>query len=725
MNQSEWQDLKIKKPKLLLFRSIRMNLPQFILHHFVDQEECLRQDFTLQVISDVDCDLDELCDLHQPDLLMFESGVYAGARRIRNAHTHIDIPRIGFCNADAYCPTRSIFLSDMDRWGVGTLFTHAISMPSYTTEIADRLFLWPNFINPKRFSFQRRPKDTTVLLTGSRAPSYPWRNAISRVLSERYPVMSSPHQGWFDADAASGMVVGEAYIRQLSQAIFVPACGSIAREAVRKHFEIPAAGSCLIAEKTPALVAAGFIDMQNCLFADKSDVLDKVGYLLERRSELERIVQAGQELVQAKHTMRMRTQVADWLRLYKERTTGQQIVQRDPFGPLELTTDGALASHYFEARSEQTAVIRSALGDIDSNRLPAARAKFIRSNSWHFTAEAALGMALTYIRGGRPRLAIEWSWRIIDNELSMNGLEPDPVVWSTLIRALLCAGRVNEARRHARLAPWIRHHELDRIRGLVAYLSNLSPPQLVSGPERATVHPWENLGLEKWLNQIVGDLRRCGQSRLSKRAASMDAKNYLEDISAYCAADSDERLHSVPSELRKLRRTQILRLDTQAPRLSMRTSGPPARKVLPMLLRWAMKRLGVKMPTLVHESAALAETADYGQIVLYNAPTTSILVDAVFSGASRNPNLHFENPIAKSVVETIHGTKLFMIVGEGAGERLDPNVLIERAEVLVLRGGGQKREELISKLLASKRFMKLDTGVQTAGAILRRRATVV
>jgi hypothetical protein len=697
-------------------------LPQFILHHFDDQEECLRQSFSLHVVTDIDSDLDELCDLHQPELLMFESGVYAGKRQIRNARTHSDIPRIGFCNSDAYCATRSIFLSDMDRWGVETFFTHSISMPSYTTEIADRLFLWPNFVNPRRFAFHRQPKDTTVLLTGSRAPHYPWRNAISRVLSERFPVTNSPHLGWFNATATSGMVIGEAYLKQLGQAIFVPACGSIAKEAVRKHFEIPAAGACLIAEKTPALEAAGFADMQNCVFADKSDVLEKVTYLLDHRSELDRLVQAGQDLVQLRHTMRSRTQVADWLTLHKEQRPGQRIVQKDPFGPLELVARSSQCeSSYLRAGSEQIAIIRSGRTDIGRNDLRAARAKFTRSNNWHFTTEAALGMALTYIQDGRPLHAVEWIWRIVDNELSMNALDPDPVAWATLIRAWLCAGKFNEARKHAQLVPWVRHHELDRMRSLVGRLSNLPPLELAVRPQRATVHGLEKLSAEDWRTRLSGDLRRCGQTRLAERVATVNVDEFSENDSIENAALTDELAYRALSQIEALRRAHKWRLGTLAPRLTMRTCGPPERKLLPTILRWAMKGFGLQMSMLVRESANLAETADYGQIVLHRTPTTSILVDAVFSAAARNPNLHFANPVANSIVESDNGAKLFLIVGEDHREEVDAALLIERAEVFVLNGTSKQRShELISKVLASKKFVRLGSGVAAEGAIFRR-----
>ncbi len=719
----ELRQLEKPKPRLLLFRSIRANLPPFILQHFEDQEDCLRQSFNLHVISDIDCDLDRLCDLHQPELLMFESGVYAGKRTIRNYHTHQHIPRIGFCNSDAYCAARSIFLSDMDRWGVETFFTHSISMPSYTTEIADRLFLWPNSVNPKRFSFQRQPKCTTVLLTGSRAPHYPWRNAISRILSERFPVANSPHFGWFDANAAGTMVMGDAYVQQLAQSIFVPACGSIAREAVRKHFEIPAAGACLIAEKTPALEAAGFVDMENCIFADQSDVVDKVSYLLDHPPELECIVEAGKNLVHLRHTIRKRTQVADWLALHKQRREGQRIQQRDPFGKLELVANDSLSDpSCFSSGSEQITIIRSGMVDVGRNDLMAARAKFTRSNNWRFTTEAALGMALASIRDGRPRVAMEWIWRILDNDLSMNALEPEPVVWATLIRAWLCMGKLNEARRHSQVIPWVNHHELDRMRNLVAHLSNLPPPARSTLPQRATVHALEKLAIEEWRSRLAADMRKCGQFQLSDQMASLSLDAFPENVSIDSITTPTELADSTLRQIEALRRAHKRSLGAVAARLEMRISGPPSRRLFPMAKRWAMKRLGIQESGLVRKSADLAATADYAQVVLHT-PATTILADAVLSGAAQNPNLRFTNPVANSIFQSVNGARIFLILGEDQCDSVDLPLLMERAEVLVLDGTPtRKSRKFISDLLAAGLFDRLEFDINPRGAIFRRRA---
>ena len=49
-------------------------LPQFVLAHQREHVKCLSQFFNVVVI-DHDCDYQQICDRHQPDLTLFESGV--------------------------------------------------------------------------------------------------------------------------------------------------------------------------------------------------------------------------------------------------------------------------------------------------------------------------------------------------------------------------------------------------------------------------------------------------------------------------------------------------------------------------------------------------------------------------------------------------------------------------------------------------------------------------
>src|SRR5262249_10141164 len=156
----------------------------------------------------------------------------------------------------------------------------------------------------------------------------------------RFPALHSPHFGWSSKKgkpSATGFLEGEKYAQLINSAWVAPTCGTIANEVVRKHFEIPACNTCLITQRTAALEAAGFVDMVNCVFADETDVLDKLEWLFERPDELARITSAGKQLVDSQHTMQQRDQVFQWFTLHKKLKPGEKIVQAaGPFAPLTI-----------------------------------------------------------------------------------------------------------------------------------------------------------------------------------------------------------------------------------------------------------------------------------------------------------------------------------------------------------------------------------------------------
>ena len=141
-----------------------------------------------------------------PELALFESGVYVGKRKITNTSACPEIPKIGLCNSDAYCVTRNVFLSDMDQWGIETFFTISMSMAEYTPEIAGDLFVWPNFVDAGLYRDYGESKIIPVLITGSHASHYPWRNRISRIMTQFYPALSTPHfwLAWEGPDLSNG-----------------------------------------------------------------------------------------------------------------------------------------------------------------------------------------------------------------------------------------------------------------------------------------------------------------------------------------------------------------------------------------------------------------------------------------------------------------------------------------------------------------------------------------
>ena len=321
------------KPKLVFFRGAREQLPFYIRLHLQDRVNCLAQFFDVTVI-DHDCDYREICDRYLPEITVFESGVFAGSKHITNTAAHPAIPKVGFCDTDAYCESRTLFISDMARLGIDTFFSHSVSLAEYTPDIADRLFVCPNFADPAVFHDYGIPKTIPVLLTGSVIAHYPWRHRIGKIIPQYYPSMTCPHFGWSDESKTFRMISGDQYARMMNASWVVPTCGTIAKELVRKHFEIPAAKACLVTERTAGTEAAGFVDGQNCIYADERDVLDKLDYFFQHQGELAQISSAGYELVHSRHTIRQRDEVFQWFKLRKTLRPSQTIVQTGPFEPL-------------------------------------------------------------------------------------------------------------------------------------------------------------------------------------------------------------------------------------------------------------------------------------------------------------------------------------------------------------------------------------------------------
>src|SRR5262249_24332264 len=157
---------------------------------------------------------------------------------------------------------------------IDTAFSICTTAAEHIPELADKLFVWPNFIDADVYRDYGQAKVVPVFFPGTIAtPQYPWRRRVATVVAECYPSLLSPHHGYDRKRSRIGrMMYGECYARTINASWFVPTCGSVAKEVLRKHFEIPGCKACLITEKSAALESAGFVDMQNCVFADETTV---------------------------------------------------------------------------------------------------------------------------------------------------------------------------------------------------------------------------------------------------------------------------------------------------------------------------------------------------------------------------------------------------------------------------------------------------------------------
>lgn len=511
------------KPKLVFFQyEYDSHLPPFVLIHKREHVKCLSEFFDVTVVNH-DCEYQQICDQYEPDLALFESGLpYLSSRRpnISKSHVYPQIPKIGLLHSDAFSEHRSGFLSDMDHWGIDTFFAIATTAAEHTPEIADQLFIWPNFVDADTYHDYGESKNIPVLFTGNQSALYPWRQAVSKKISKHYPTLQCPHGGYDPRSATAQLMVGESYARLLNASWCVPACGTAAKELVRKHFEVPACKSCLITDRSPALEAAGFVDMKNCVMVDDHNVLARMAYLFENRDEMRAISEAGYTLVQTRHTLKQRDQILQWLRLHQSLKPHQRIIQRKPFEPLcvvdksqSVPNSHVISNGLFNMLLDQ--------GDdkLWGGEYGQAELLYLRCLSYYrWMPEPQLRMALCCLRKGDAKMALEWIMRPIGFTLAdYKAADPDPVEWAYFIICLLCLGRLSEAAKQSSEFEWLRHPELDRARWAANAChghGGTRPSEHDEGAQRrASIHQLPSRSFNEWLEQLCIMLAACGRPK--------------------------------------------------------------------------------------------------------------------------------------------------------------------------------------------------------------------
>jgi hypothetical protein len=146
---------------------------------------------------------------------------------------------------------------------------------------------------------------------------YPLRAAM-RDLVARRPELGriQDHPGYFcNFDYRSDPRVGRGYAEAIRQCLAAFTDAGRCRYVLAKHFEIPATGALLIAERSvsPQLASLGFVDGTHYLSADEDDLEAVVEHALDDRNRLEidAIRRRGHDLVHGRHTTYHRAQEID------------------------------------------------------------------------------------------------------------------------------------------------------------------------------------------------------------------------------------------------------------------------------------------------------------------------------------------------------------------------------------------------------------------------------
>ena len=496
-------------------------LPEFLLTHHHEHINCLAQFFDVVVIDEV-CDYERMCNRHRPDLAVFELGVNiltCKRPNITNLNRCPEVPKVGLINADGWCETRSGLLSEADHLGVETFFSIAATAGEHLASIAGDVFIWPNCVDTELYKDYQEHKVIPVLLTGATGTQYPWRRKINKLISANYPALLCPHRGYLARSGPGQVIFGKQYARTINASLIAPACGTMAREVVRKHFEIPACRTCLITEESPALKAAGFVDMTNCVFADEQNILDKLEYLFGHRDELGAITDAGFEMIHSRHTSKNRDQLLQWLQLRATLRPGQRIIQEDPFSPLRVVENEIhRANAPFASGGEQFRLLSDGDRELAEDRYQEARQLYLTCLSqMQRLPEAKLRLAICDLYAGDARSAFRRVFDLIQYTIDeYKAPEPDPIEWAFYIISLLCLGKLREAEEAAGQFTTVRHPDLDSARLAVRILRTKAISSVAEGGSlRHSIHVLPEQLRSGWIQQLAKMLTACGQADLA------------------------------------------------------------------------------------------------------------------------------------------------------------------------------------------------------------------
>jgi hypothetical protein len=507
----------LNKPKLVFLQWQHQNLPNFLQAHMQLHVKCLANDFEVQVVN-WDCDYQEICDTFEPDLVVFESGYKTSISKriqVENTSSHNHIPKIGLHNGDPWCDCRIGFMSDMAHWGIDTFFTICTTTGEHSRDINENLYVWANSIDDTIYHDYGQEKVIPILFNGNTSSVYPWRNKIQKIVSKNYPSLSFPHLGYESYSPI--MIHGEQYARTINGSFLVPACGTIAKEIIRKHFEIPACRSCLITEESPSLKAAGFIDMKNCVFADEGNVLDKIDFLFNNRDQLSAITDAGFNLVHEKHTFKNRNEIYQWYILNKTIKPSERIVQISPFELLQVVekSTGVCSSHV-NGEGLHLKLLKQGDEKLQTKQYAEAERFFLEClNYIPWMPEPKLRLAICTLYNGDSKKALNLVLTPIQINFSMyKAYTPEPVEWAYLIRSLLCNGQLSDAIMRANQFVNTKHLELSRIRWVTNFLQTQItlplPPDAVK-ESMHTVHVFPPVTFKTWIVELCIMLTACNQ----------------------------------------------------------------------------------------------------------------------------------------------------------------------------------------------------------------------
>lgn len=458
----------IGKPKVVIFREPIDLFPANNHHVLVHKmDKCYSFYFDCAIV-DYSSDYNEIIDKYEPDFVLFHIiHIEFFVKNIRNIQKNDDVPKVIVGIIDTSDAGRYFIGSFMEKYNIDCFFHPGCDLSSTYPEISKHLFNFPHFIDSDINYDYGMGKYIPVLLTGSIGGNYyVWRERILQPLLANFPTLYYRHPGYnLESNIPDILRVhGEKYFRTLSASRIAPTCGSIKNVLIMKHLEIPGAGCCLVCEESDTVKAHGFKDMENCVFANPENIVDKVKYLFENHNLLDQITKNGYEFVHSYHTYKQRAQILQWYELFKIKKSGQKIVQLSILGDLELVDE----------KSEKETIY---FKDADDIKMITAVDDFIHEGNYYkadveckkvvsiaeYIHDAKLRLYIIHMLNKRKEYAFKSLKILLEDKIELD-LLPDPINMSFFILHLLATNNIDKAFYYSCVGLTKRRKELDYLR---------------------------------------------------------------------------------------------------------------------------------------------------------------------------------------------------------------------------------------------------------------------
>ena len=339
--------MTVPRPKILCIRPRPNPDCATVLHGVVDEWVATLALHAEVETIDHDFDLAEVAARVQPDLLLFDSIHWGRPHRLAIAHADAcpEVPRALFLNSDPHDPMRPLTMAMVGAYGIDTIFCMGTEDLAQMNELRwATCFILPKFVDAAVFRDHggERPIPVTII-SGHLFPAfYPWRAQVTEEIQRVIPTLVYPHPGYAKGAHNPFEIRDEAYARMLSRSQFCITDTTRLDYVVRKHVEIPAAGSVLVSPPSQALADYGFVDMENCILgAAGPELYSRIVRVASDPQLYERIRASGHRLVHERYTRAQWTHILDWLACRQALKPGESVQQQGVFGRFAAVPAGA------------------------------------------------------------------------------------------------------------------------------------------------------------------------------------------------------------------------------------------------------------------------------------------------------------------------------------------------------------------------------------------------